>query len=165
MWVPEPGYRICLTHRYEPRKKKRKRIHPVLAAQQKLEAEGKATEAAHGGVMAPTEVNSLPADAMPEMPMAAPVMNRQDSGGSATPQRGFTPPVGSPALDKTPTVPAAPAADSEPSLPPLDLGIKATRDYDVHEFIRLYGSAADITDELDEEMRMDTSQLKADVSA
>lgn len=53
--------------------------------------------------------------------------------------------------------------EQEDCLPPLDLGIRATRDYEVNEYIRLFGSAADITDEQDDEMRMDTSQLKADV--
>ena len=47
---------------------------------------------------------------------------------------------------------------------PLDLGVKATRDFKVHEYVKLYGSAADLTDDQDDEMRMDTSQLKADVS-
>ena len=46
---------------------------------------------------------------------------------------------------------------------PLDLGVKATRDFKVHEYVKLYGSAADLTDDQDDEMRMDTSQLKADV--
>jgi hypothetical protein len=49
-------------------------------------------------------------------------------------------------------------------LPPLDLGVKANRDFEVNEYIKLYGSAADLTDEQDDEMRMETSQLKADVS-
>lgn len=48
-------------------------------------------------------------------------------------------------------------------LPPLDLGVRALREYEVGEYIDLYGSAVDITDEQDEEMRMDTSELKADV--
>lgn len=52
-----------------------------------------------------------------------------------------------------------------PPRKPLDLGFKATRDYQVHEIIRLFGSAGDLTDAQDDEMRMDTSQLKADVSA
>lgn len=47
---------------------------------------------------------------------------------------------------------------------PLDLGVKATRDFKVHEYVKLYGSAADLTDDQDDEMRMDTSQLKADFS-
>jgi hypothetical protein len=42
--------------------------------------------------------------------------------------------------------------------------VKATRDFKVHEYVKLYGSAADLTDDQDDEMRMDTSQLKADVS-
>lgn len=50
-------------------------------------------------------------------------------------------------------------------LRPLDLGVRAERDFEVNEFVRLFGSAADITDEQDEEMQMDTAQLKADVSA
>lgn len=54
--------------------------------------------------------------------------------------------------------------NTEEIKPPLDLGVRATRDYEVNEFIRLYGSALDLTDEEDEEMRMDQSQLKADVS-
>lgn len=64
-------------------------------------------------------------------------------------------------VSETQSTPAVPAADMPPL---LDLGVKANRDFEVNEFIKLYGSAADLTDEQDDEMRMETSQLKADVS-
>lgn len=53
---------------------------------------------------------------------------------------------------------------SEYDGPPLDLGVKARKAFQVHEHLRLFGSAADISEEIDEEMRMDEAQLKADVS-
>jgi hypothetical protein len=58
----------------------------------------------------------------------------------------------------------APVEPKKPNPPVLDLGIRAIRAYEVGEHIRLYGSAVDITDEQDDEMRMDPSELKADVS-
>lgn len=70
--------------------------------------------------------------------------------------------AGSDAVAMAPAVACPSKAASTPA--PLDLGVKATRDFEVNEFIKLYGSAADLTDEQDDEMRMETSQLKADVS-
>lgn len=58
----------------------------------------------------------------------------------------------------------APAEPKKPNPPVLDLGVRALREYEVGEHIRLFGSAVDITDEQDDEMRMDPSELKADVS-
>lgn len=58
----------------------------------------------------------------------------------------------------------APAEPRKPNPPVLDLGVRAIREYGVGEHIRLFGSAVDITDEQDDEMRMDPSELKADVS-
>lgn len=48
---------------------------------------------------------------------------------------------------------------------PLDLGVRSLKAYQVHEHLRLYGSAADITSEEDEEMQTDEAQLRADVSS
>lgn len=59
----------------------------------------------------------------------------------------------------------APTEPKKPNPPVLDLGVRALRAYEVGEHIRLFGSAVDITDEQDDEMRMDPSELKADVSS
>lgn len=75
-------------------------------------------------------------------------------------------PEGDPAVN----MPASPQASSGTSTPrkkefgpPLDLGVKSLKAYKVHEHLRLFGSAADITSEEDHEMQMDRAQLKADV--
>lgn len=75
-------------------------------------------------------------------------------------------PDGSPAAS-APASPQASPGTSTPKKkefgPPLDLGVKSLKAYKVHEHLRLFGSAADITSEEDHEMQMDQAQLKADV--
>lgn len=72
-------------------------------------------------------------------------------------------PQSAPSSPQKSTGTSTPTKKESPFGPPLDLGVKSLRAYQVHEHLRLFGSAADITSEEDEELRMDQAQLKADV--